>query len=231
MDEIVKNCYIIRKAFEKLPSEKTALDVILANSKELLRLLRLGNYTVNISNQYMTIGIAFVIQTLLIKTEAKSYSLKKYFVITAIRCLINGLKTYDNKRWKGECAYWTAITFFHNEVFLNDCICDILVLLKKEVTLKNIAKLKCHLIESLIRYTVEVNFEDSTYIPLYNDNNGYNWERFNELHLSWSKPGNEIEREEGWKGKEYTLQQEKDALQGLYEIINKKEYEQLKVTR
>ena len=231
MEDLIRTCYIIRKGFEKAPAEKSALDEILANSKELHRLLRLGNYTINVQNQYMTIGIAFAIQTLLIKTEAKSYSLKKYFVINAMRCLINGLHTYDNKRWKGECAYWAAIVFFENEIYLNDCLCDILVLQKKEVTLKNIEKLKSHLIESLIRYTVEVNFENKTYIPLYNENNGYNWQTFNEQHLSWSETGNKIEREEGCKGKEYTLKQEKDALQGLYDIINKKEYERFKITR
>ena len=130
MEDLIRTCYIIRKGFEKAPAEKSALDEILANSKELHRLLRLGNYTINVQNQYMTIGIAFAIQTLLIKTEAKSYSLKKYFVINAMRCLINGLHTYDNKRWKGECAYWAAIVFFENEIYLNDCLCDILVMKK-----------------------------------------------------------------------------------------------------
>ena len=230
MEDLVRTCYIIRKAFEKLPSEQSALDVILASSRELYRLLRLENYTVNIQNQYMTIGIAFAIQTLLIKTEAKAFSMKKFFVIKALRILLNGLKTYNNKRWKGECAYWCAIIFFHNEEFLNDCICDILVLQKKEVSLKNITILKGSLIESLIRYTIDVNFEDHTYTPLYNEKNGYNWKKFNEMHLSWSEPGARIEREEGRIGKEYTLGQEKDALQKLYMVMNKKEYERLKYT-
>ncbi len=230
MEDIVRTCYTIRKAFEKNAISESALKYVIEYSQELYRLLSIKTIT-EFRDNYMTIGIAFAIQTLLIKTEPRRYSTKKYYVINALKCLLNGLQTYENKRWKGECAYWAAVVLFHNEFFLNDCLCDILVSQGKDVSINNITILKNYLTEALVRHTVEVNFKEKSYIPLYNEGNGYNWQKFNELHVEWSSPGSELLREEGWKGADFKLKQEKDSLEKLIStILNDSKYERLKFT-
>lgn len=231
MEEIVRISYLIRKAYENLSKDKTCIKTIILYSNRLNQFVTNRNTKTIVNEAYMTVGIAFAIQGMMLKDEARFYNLKKYYVIHSLIYLINGINTYQNTKWKGECAFWAAVDFFHNEIILNDCLCDILVLQEKEISNKNIAILKSYLIESLVRYTINVNFIEKNYTPLYNENNGYSWKRFNDYHLEWVELGNKILREEGPKGADYTLKQEENALSSLSNILNDPKYERLKINR
>lgn len=205
-------CYTIRKAFEKISQDNSALDYLAEYSRVLSRLLNVKKECEFDKKNYITTGIAFAIHTLIFETNSKNYYTKKYYINNAIKYLLAGIDTYQNKKWIAECAYWTAIVLVNNELLLNDCLCDILVLQGKDVTTYNIDLLKSYLITALFYCIVEVDYEKKTYKPLFNEQNGYDFEQFYGQYLEWvGQPAEEDDFSE----------QIQNAMIALKKIINK----------
>ena len=148
-------------------------------------------------SEKITLGIAFSLLSFT-KDSARLFKRKDKYVKCALKVLSEGIISYTNKRWRAECAFWMIFVLGKNELYVNDMLCDTLMLQNKPVTNENIKILKTNLIEYLFGLTGELDYENQTYTPWYNDvNNGLNDEIIHQYHYEWCEPGTEICREKG----------------------------------
>ena len=220
MSDIILYASTIRYIFEKIRFDHSLTEKLVEYNKcftNLVKDKKVEDFEGLSEN--ITLGIAFSLQTFS-KDSALFFKQKEKFVKCALKVLSEGIISYTNKRWRAECAFWTIFVLGKNELYVNDMLCDTLVLQDKPVTVENIKILKNYLIEYLFRLTGEVNFEKQTYMPLYNENNnGLNDEIIHQYHYEWGEPGAVICREKGLLGAEFTLSQEKMAFETFVKTI------------
>lgn len=220
MSDIILYASTIRNIFEKIRFDHSLIEKFNEYNKLFAKLVK--NKKIEdfegISEK-ITLGIAFSLQTFS-KDSAFNCKQKQTFVKCALKLLSEGIASYNNKRWKAECAFWMIFVLGKNELYVNDMLCDTLMLQNKTVTIENIKILKNYLIEYLFRLTGELDFENQTYTPLYNEGiNGLNDEIIHQYHYEWGEPGAEICREKGLLGADYTLSQEKMAFETFVKTI------------
>lgn len=220
MNDIILYASTIRYIFEKIHFEYSLVEKLNEYNKYFAKLVEdkkvedFEGVTENI-----TLGIAFSLLTLS-EDSALLFKQKEKHVKFALKVLSEGVISYTNKRWRAECAFWIIFVLGKNELYVNDMLCDTLMLQNKPVTIENVKMLKGYLIEFFFRLTGDFDLENKTYIPLYNDgNNGLNDEIIHRYHYEWGEPGAEICRDKGLLGAEFTLSQEKNAFETFIKTI------------
>lgn len=221
IDDILLYASTIRKLFEMLPSDQSLSKEIAEYCNLLRGCIKDQPIDWKKHNAYITLGIAFAIVSLGIKDNSSTYKEKIECVKISLQSLTRGIKEYDNKRWKAECAFWAIFVLCNNELYVNDYLCDTLIRQKKSVTVDNITLLKFNLIEYLARLIGLVDKDEHTFTPLYNELNGLNDEIVNQYHYDWGEPGLALCRKLGLcYGSEYYENQENDAFENFFITLN-----------
>lgn len=220
MSDIILYASVIRYIFEKIRFDHTLTEKLNKYNKcfaNLVKDKKVEDFEGLSEN--MTLGIAFSVQTFS-KDSALFFKQKEKYVKCALKVLSEGIISYTNKRWRAECAFWMIFVLGKNELYVNDMLCDTLILQNKPVTIDNIEILKSDLMEYLFRLTGEFDFENNTYTPLYNNvNNGLNDEIVHQYHYKWRESGSAICREKGMLDADFTISQENSAFETFVKTI------------
>lgn len=220
MDDVILYASIIRNIFEKIRFDHSLIEQFNNYNKLFTKSVNdIGIEDVQEKSAYITLGIAFALQSFT-KDSAHFYKQKEKYVKYALKYLTAGIVAYANKRWKAECAFWCIFVLGKNEIYVNDLLCDTLMLQNLPVTIENIKIIKYFLIESLFDLTCDIDLENCTYNPLYNeDNNGLNEQMVHQLHYDWMGPGADLCEEKGLMGSDFIHAQEKKAFETFIKTI------------
>ena len=189
IEEIIKKSNVVRKLFEHIAIDKTLTDTLLEHSRELMNCIEKMHTIEYEKNAYMTLGIAFAIQTMLMKDKAISFKLKRKIIFHSLRQLLKGVTEYDNRRWKAECAFWAIFVICKNELYTNDILCDILENQGEKVTNDNLNLVKFHIISYLFDLTIEKDSINKSFTPLFNERNGLNADLVFKYYNEWTEEG------------------------------------------
>lgn len=214
IEAVIKTSNIIRKIFEQVPVDGTLTNDLLKYSRDLINYIDKERNIEYKKEAYMTLGIAFAIQTLLIKNEAVSFYLKRKIIFFSLRQLLRGVIEYENKYWKAECAFWSIFVICNNELYTNDILCDTLQTQGKRVTNDNVILLKFHIISCLFDFTIERDSAKNTFTPLFNERNGLNADKVLQFYYKWT--------DEGWNAicrDKSLLEDDKKVLDAFINVI------------
>ena len=219
MNDLISTASVIRRIIELLPKDNSLKFQLAEFSNKLNNLVNTQKEEIiNSHNSYITLGIAFSIQTVLLH-NSQVFLQKSQYTKMALQQLLKGVLEYDNRYWKGECAFWSIFVLEKNEVVVNDLICDALTFQKKEVSNENIYIFKSYLLQYLFTLTIKIDSEAQTYEPLYNEANGLNPEMIEEMYIKGIEPGFEILKKDGPLGNEIMLEYGENAVLSLIKIL------------
>ncbi len=189
IENVIKKSNIVRKVFEQIAKDRTLTETLLEHSKDLISYIEHEKTIEYEKNAYITLGIAFAIQTMLMTDKAISFNLKRRIVFLSLRQLLKGISEYENRRWKAECAFWSIFVFCKNELYTNDILCDILEYQGEKVTNENLSLMKFQIISYLFDLTIEKDPINKTFTPLFNERNGLNADLVVKYYNEWTEEG------------------------------------------
>lgn len=193
MEDVIIYASLIRRIFERMGEDESLVQSFVDYSRIFIIKSDGRMFDFKGQDHLLTLGIAFALQTICMK---KSQVVQKC-AIQALKFLVNGIIYYQNKNWKAECAFWCIFVLGKNEKWVNEILCDTLILLNKCVNMENVSLLKSQLIDCLFEMMVAFDSKIEAYVPLYNVKNGLNIQVVHQYYSEWRECGLRVCQEKG----------------------------------
>lgn len=167
----------IRNRFRRIRNHNTDLQDI---SSLIAEYFRIAVYEDNLQTKnHLDYGISFTIMSMMENRPCKHVRL----VHEALKQLLLGLDNYENKFYKGEAAYWLLFCIMYNIKHLRSLICSIIINNGEVVSETTLNKYTYSLCEEIFGYAVKVDFENNTFFPFFDEANGLNHEKYQEMRF------------------------------------------------